>query len=330
MKKKIIPVALLMLIGGGLFFYFRSNKPEDKNIIRVSGNVEITDAALSFKISGRVAERLVSEGDSVKKDQIAARLDDLDLRQEVDLRKSEVDAARAALKELQTGSRPEEIAQAQAVLARVESEQENARREYERQQDLFEKEVISKRELDAAQMNFETSQARVVEAAKALKLVQQGPRIEKIEQSQAQLQRAQKALDLAETKLEYATLASPMDGIVLTENIEPGEYVSAGTPVVTVGKMDLVWIRAFIDETDLGRVRVGQQVRVKTDTYPDKVYEGKISFIASESEFTPKTVQTDKERVKLVYRIKIDVANPDMDLKPGMPADGEILIATAM
>jgi HlyD family secretion protein len=111
---------------------------------------------------------------------------------------------------------------------------------------------------------------------------------------------------------------------VLSENIEPGEYVSPGTPVVTVGRLDNVWVRAYINEPDLGRVKIGQPVRVMADSYPGKTYQGHISFISSAAEFTPKNVQTAQERVKLVYRIKIDIANPNFELKPGMPADADI------
>jgi HlyD family secretion protein len=111
---------------------------------------------------------------------------------------------------------------------------------------------------------------------------------------------------------------------VLSKNIEPGEYVAPGTPVVTVGDLVNVWLRAYIDEADLGRVKVGQKARVTTDTYPGRVYPGTISFISAEAEFTPKNVQTAKQRVKLVYRIKIDIQNPKMELKAGMPADAQI------
>lgn len=119
---------------------------------------------------------------------------------------------------------------------------------------------------------------------------------------------------------------APLAGVVLSENVEPGMYVAAGTPVVTVGDLVNVWLRAYINETDLGRVKVGQPVRVTTDTYPGEHYEGRVSFIASQAEFTPKNVQTEKERVELVYRVKVDIENPHMELKPGMPADGEILL----
>ena len=326
MKKRIIPVVLLIVAAVGLFLYISSKKPETEGIIQVSGNIEITDAALSFKVAGRVIERFVSEGEIVKTGQIIARLDDTDLTEEVDLRVAEVQAVTAALRELEAGSRPEEIGQARAALTSARAEQERWRQEYERQQNLFKRDVISERELESSKMAYQTSRARVEEASKALKLVQAGPRTEKIDQARAEVNRAQQALDFARTRVGYATLTSPMDGIVLTENVERGEYVSPGTPIVTVGKMDPVWLRAYIDETDLGKIRIGQAVRVKTDAYPGKTYDGKISFIASESEFTPKTVQTEKERVKLVYRIKIDIPNPQMELKPGMPADGEIVL----
>ena len=160
-------------------------------------------------------------------------------------------------------------------------------------------------------------------------LIRIGPRQEQIEQAKARVEQAKAALRLAETRLDYATIVSPLTGVVLSKNIEPGEYVSSGTPVVTVGDLVDVWLRAYINETDLGRVTVGQKARVTTDTYPGKVYEGHVSFISSEAEFTPKSVQTQKERVKLVYRIKIDIKNPNMELKPGMPADAVIVTAGA-
>ena len=115
---------------------------------------------------------------------------------------------------------------------------------------------------------------------------------------------------------------------MLSENVETGEYVAPGTPVVTVGDLENVWLRAYVQETDLGRVKVGQRVLVTTDTYPGKAYEGRVSFVASKAEFTPKNVQTQQERVKLVYRVKVDIPNPGMELKPGMPADAEILLAS--
>jgi HlyD family secretion protein len=171
------------------------------------------------------------------------------------------------------------------------------------------------------------ARAALAQARERFVLVKKGPRRETIDQGRARLDQAKQALALAETRLGYATVGSPLSGVVLSKNVEPGEYVAAGTPIVTVGDLQNVWVRAYINETDLGRVKVGQRVHVSTDTYPGKRYEGRVSFIASQAEFTPKNVQTEKERVKLVYRVKIDIRNPNMELKPGMPADGEILTA---
>ena len=152
-----------------------------------------------------------------------------------------------------------------------------------------------------------------------------GPRKEDIDQAAARVRQAEAALKLAQTQLSYATVYAPLTGVVLSKNIEPGEYVAPGTPVVTVGDMVNVWLRGYIEERDLGRVKYGQRAWITTDTYPGKKYEGRVSFISSEAEFTPKNVQTQKERVKLVYRIKIDIhESRDMELKPGMPADAVI------
>jgi HlyD family secretion protein len=164
----------------------------------------------------------------------------------------------------------------------------------------------------------------VHEAEARLALLAKGPREETIRAARSRLEQAQQAVALTQTRLGYGTLRTPLAGIVLTEGVEAGEYVVPGTPVVTVGNLMNVWLRGYINETDLGRVKIGQSVNIVTDTYPDKVYVGKLSFIASQAEFTPKNVQTTQERVKLVYRIKVDVANPDQELKPGMPADAEI------
>ncbi|MGA2499027.1 MAG: efflux RND transporter periplasmic adaptor subunit, partial [Tepidisphaeraceae bacterium] len=170
------------------------------------------------------------------------------------------------------------------------------------------------------------ARAALAELEQRRDLVKKGPRQETIDQARAKLGEAEGALAISRTRLSYTTLDSPVWGVVLSKNVESGEYVAAGTPIVTVANLKDVWLRAYINGPDLGRVKVGQKARLYTDSHPGKPYDGRISFIASEAEFTPKSVQTDKERVKLVYRIKIDLDNPDMELKPGMPADADIVI----
>lgn len=306
----------LLLFGGCL-----RNHQAGANETLLSGNIEVTDAQLGFKVPGRVATRTVSEGESVTVGQLIARLDDAEQKEQLDLSRAELAGAEAALAELEAGSRPQEIAAAEATLHSAEAERDRVRLDFVRQQDLRAKEVIADRDFETAQAQLKVAEANATETAERLKLVREGPRAETIQQARAHVAQGRATVALAETHLAETQLFSPLTGVVLSHNIEPGEFVSAGTPIVTVADTLHTWVRAYVNQTDLGRVRLGQKLVVHTDTAPGKNFEGTVSFIASEAEFTPKTVQTAKERVKLVFRIKVDVANPQDELKPGMPAD---------
>lgn len=379
-KKKTIFLILLAFLGGfAAYLFVRGSLTNDADAVRVSGNIEVTDVEVSFKVAGRVEARPVSEGEVVEAGSLVAKLDSTELAQEVALRRAEVQAAEASLAELLAGSRPEEVAESEAAaqkaqawadelvngsrpediaaqratVARANAEVARLESEYRRQKHLHERDVISAREYEAAQTALEMSQAKWREDQERLKallegprkeqieqahaalrqarersvLVKKGPRKENIDQARARLEQVRRAFEIAGTRLSYTTVNAPLSGVVLSENVEPGMYVAPGTPVITVGDLENVWLRTYINEPDLGRVKVGQRVRVTADTYPGKRYDGTVSFIASQAEFTPKNVQTEKERVNLVYRIKVTIRNPSMELKPGMPADAEILLA---
>jgi HlyD family secretion protein len=319
-----VPASAALLFALLLFGACSGRDHSGRGTLVLSGNIEVTDAQLGFKVPGRVVERLVTEGDRVKTGQLVARLDDAEQQEQLALRRAELAEAEAAYAALQAGSRREEIAAAAATLHSVEADRDRLRLDFTRQQELRGKDAIADRELEGSQAQLKVAEARVVEANERFKLVQAGPRAEDVAQGRARADQARAAVALAETQVENTRLVSPLTGVVLSKNIEPGEYVSPGTPVVTVADIAHVWVRAYVNQTDLGRVHLGQKVQVRTDTFPDKSYEGTIGFIASEAEFTPKTVQTAKERVKLVFRIKIDLPNPDDELKPGMPADATI------
>lgn len=323
-RRKLFLVLLIVAVVAVLWWRLLFVAGEPQGQIRLSGNIEVTDAEVSFRIAGHVRERLVSEGDRVARGSVVARLESTDLEHEVALRRAEVAVARATLDELQAGYRVEEVAQARAALAQARAELTRAETDWQRQQALFAQGAVAARETEALQAAFAVARGRADEAGQRLALLVKGFRPEQIEQASARLQQAEEALALARTRLGYAELTAPLSGVVLSENVESGEFVAAGTPVVTLAVLDTVWLRAYINETDLGRVKLGQPARVATDTYPGKIYRGTVTFIAQDAEFTPKNVQTDKERVKLVYRIKITLANPEQELKPGMPADAEI------
>ena len=269
--------------------------------------------------------------------------------------RAELDQAKAVLQELEIGSRRQEIESAKAALARAKAEQQRAQADWERAQSLYKDKDISTARYDEAKAQFESAQAQLQQATEQFDLVQEGPRKEDIDGAKAQVERAKanvrlaeaarlelkrlqeeqlarKAdtrqataqLDVQETLLKNAEVTAPMDGVVLVKSAEPGEVLAAGTTVVTLGNLAKPWLRAYINEQDLGRVKLGTAVKVTTDSFPGKTYSGRVSFIASEAEFTPKQIQTQEERVKLVYRIKIDVDNPAGELKSNMPADAEI------
>ena len=325
-KRLVLILVVAAAAGAGLLgLYFRAHN--SSTAIIVSGTIEATEAQVSFKVAGRVAQRLVDEGDVVTSGQTIAALDTSDLLIEIAARTADVWLAQSSLDELQTGSRPEEIAQARAAFESAQADEQKQRDDYTRQRGLFARQVISSSEYQRAESGYIMAKAAVSEARATLDLLVKGPRVERIEQARAGRERVLQALAAAQQRLADATLAAPSAGVVLSKDIEPGEYVMPGTPVVTIGDLEHVWLRAYISETDLGRVKLGQRAAVTTDSYPGKKYDGVIAFISSEAEFTPKTVQTRTERVKLVYRIKINLANPAMELKPGMPADGEISLS---
>lgn len=313
MKRPFLILSALTLAG------CQPASPEGPLVL--SGNLELVDARLSFKYPGRVAERLVDEGQRVKAGQTVARLDDSEQIQEVALRRAELGAAQALLAELEAGSRPQEIAAAEAVLRSAQAERERAELDFIRQEELLRRNAIPAREFESARAQLRVAEARVAEARERSRLIQAGPRPETILQARARTEQAAASLALAQTRLDQARLVSTVDGVVLSHHAEAGEFVAAGTPVVTVADTVHMWVRAYLNETDLGRLRLGQRVTVRTDAAANRTHEGTVAFISPEAEFTPKSVQTPKERVRLVYRVKVDVLNRSGELKTGMPAD---------
>jgi len=327
--KKGIVVAVLLALLVAVVIYLRHPSPKGSDTLRISGNVELTEVQVSFKVTGRVLTRLVDEGAYVRRGDIVATLEDAELLDASRAAQAEADAATAILAELKAGSRREEVAQGEALLARAEAEARRVSADYQRGVALYAKEVIPRRELEAALAAHDQARATVRERRLALQLLRKGARQERVDEAQARLQGALARLSSAKERSGYATLVAPISGVVLSKSVEPGEQVAAGTPVVTLGNLEQCWLKGYIPETELGRVKLGQRARVTTDGHPGRVFEGKVSFISSEAEFTPKSVQTQKERVKLVYRIKISLANPGMELKPGMPADAEIELVSS-
>ena len=326
MKRVLLLVIIAIGIAGLLYYLFTREKEKETTFIKVSGNIEATEVDVGFKVSGRIVSRFFEEGDRVDQGKVLAKLDDEDLRNRLEVARATLMSAQARLSKLLAGSRPEEIRQAEANLHQAEFDLGNKQVQYERMKGLYERGVIAKEAFDNAETMYKIAKAALQAATESYQLVKEGPRREDIEDARAQVDQARASVKLSETQLSYTTLYAPISAVVLVKSGEIGEVVNPGTSILTMADIENVWLKAYIPETNLSEVKWGQEVIVTTDLQPKKKYRGKISFISSQAEFTPKQIQTEKERVTLVYRIKVDISNKDHELKPGMPADGRILL----
>ena len=326
MKKRLLFAGFLVVAGIVAFLIYRySHKPQE-GVIVVSGNVEVTEVNMGFKSPGRTVELLAEEGQKIKKGDRLALLDSAELESQVAQQAANLQETRTKLQELRRGSRPQEIAQARASVASAEAELGKAKKDYERDEFLYKNGAVSAQQLDTSRKLRDTSFSQHLKALESLSLVKEGPRREEIKAAEDRVRQAEAALRASEEKLKDTVIHAPVSGVVLRKNVEPGETVASGTPVYTIGDLENPWIKVYVKEPDLGRVKLGQKAAVSTDSYPGKVYEGVVSFISSEAEFTPKNVQTPEERVKLVFGVKVSVKNVHQELKPGMPADVRILL----
>ncbi|MGO8915562.1 MAG: HlyD family secretion protein [Stellaceae bacterium] len=282
----------------------------------VSGNIEAHESVVGFKtVQSRIVELPFDEGQWLKAGALIARVEDADYRQQLAIAQSALEVQRRAL-----DTAEQNHAAAQKTVISDQADLALKKLDYDRDQALWEQgRVVSTQTRDQAATALKQSQA-ALERDQALELAA----VRNIALAQANIHSAEEAVTMARIVLGYTTLVAPFDGVILVRQAELGEIAVPGTPVVTLADLDHVWLRAYINETDISRVRLGAEATVTTDTYPGKRYRGRISFISSSAEFTPKTVETHAERVTLVYRIKIDVDNPTHELVPGMPADAAI------
>jgi HlyD family secretion protein len=390
MKKAIFAIVLIAALATAGVLTYRGMHPDDTGRIVVSGNIELTQVDIAFKTAGRLIERKVDEGDSVKKGDVIARLDQEQLLHQRDtaeaalqtakaqyeesqtalnwqrqtmqadlqVRNADVSAAESNLLQLKNGARPQEREQASAAVANAQAQYDQAKKDWDRAQTLYKNDDISSAQYDQFRTRFESTQAALRQTKEQADLVDKGPRAETIETASAQVARAKASLQmgqansietkrreqdvmarmgdierakaqvgLIDTQLNDTIATSPIDGVVLVKAADVGEVLGPGTSVVTVGDIDHPWMRGYIREQDVNRVKLGAKVKVSVDSGKGKkTYDGHVSFVSSEAEFTPKQIQTTEERVKLVYRVKIEIDNSNRELKSNMPADAEILV----
>jgi len=320
LKWTLSAAAVVAVALGAAYFYTgtivdavsRRGTPET---LLVSGNIEAHQSVLGFKtVQSRIVELPFNEGQWVKAGTLIARLDDADYRQQVAIAEATLNVQCRQL-----AASEQTLAAARKTVESDIADLEFKKVEYDRAETLMQKGVATVELRDQAYAALRQSTA-VHQRDEALRDAAE----RQVDLAGASIESAQASLQLAKIVLEYTRLVAPFDGVITVRQAELGEIMIPGTPVTTLADLDHVWLRAYINEPDIGKVRLGQRVAVKTDTYPGKSYEGHVSFIASDAEFTPKSVETHAERVTLVYRIKIDIDNPSHELVPGMPADATI------
>ncbi|MEJ2187290.1 MAG: efflux RND transporter periplasmic adaptor subunit [Gemmatimonadota bacterium] len=327
-RKRLIPIVAVVVIGA-VVAWLLLRGGQRASTLSASGTVEATEADLGFNFAGQITSIAVQEGDKVKAGQVLARLDATELDARRAAAQAQAQAAQAMLRELERGARPEELAQAQAAERAARQRFEDAKRDYERAQRLVDGGAISQEALDKAQTAFDVAQAAYDQARQQRQLVQAGPRPERIAAQRAVLRQAQAAVRQVDANLAHAVVEAPFDGVVTVKHREEGETVGPGLPVVTVMNPGDRWIRIYVPENQVGRVSIGQKAAIRSDSYPDREYDGVVTFIASQAEFTPRNVQTPEERVKLVYAVKVRITgDARQDLKPGLPADVTLAVGS--
>ncbi len=326
MKRILLAVVLLgAVLALGYWFYWGAEK-KIPGVLRLAGHIEATETDLGFKVPGKIAAINFEEGQEVKAGEVVAELESQDLRREVDAAQSRLAAARANLAKLEAGYRPQEVREAQAATAQAQADFDEKAKDFQRMQNLFERKVVPASTRDKSEAAYRMAQEALRRAQENYNLFKAGFRREDIDAARADFRQAQANLELAQTRLGYATITSPVTGVALARPMEPGQVAAVGATVLTLGDLDHAYFEGYIPETDLARVRYQQKAEVTTDTYPGKRYPAWVSYIAAKAEFTPKSVETFKERVTLVYRTKIRVENPNHELKPGMPAEARIFV----
>ena len=318
----ILAVLEILAIGFGLGRWWGNSK-KDQNRLVLYGNVDLRQVELSFNNSERIAEVLVQEGDKVKCGQILARLDTDRLKPQTAEAEAEVEAQQAMVQKLHHGSRPEEIAQAQANVASAKADLVNAGQQWNRMMALSKLttgRAISQQDLDGAKAGLDMAQARLEMTQKGLDLSTIGPRKEDIAQGEAQLRVNQAQLDLLRQKLADAELVSPCDAVVRSRLLEPGEMISPQRAVYNLAITNPKWVRAYVSDPDLGKIHPGMKASISADSFPGRAFSGWVGFISSVAEFTPKAVETVELRSSLVYEIRVFVEDPQDELRLGMPA----------
>jgi HlyD family secretion protein len=316
----ILIAAVALGTSGTAAWYFSNHRAVSADALTLYGNVDIRQVQLAFNGSERIAQMQAREGEPVKQGQLLATLDTVRLASNVDLQQAQLVSQQQVVARLEAGSRPEEILKAQADVDAARIAADNSTHSYQRLQALVLKHFVAQQQADDALAAADAAQARYHALQETLKLVQMGPRKEDIAAAKAMLNANKAALEVARKALADASLYAPDNGIIQERILEPGDMASPQRPVYTLALTDPIWVRAYVQGPDLGKLKPGMGAEVSTDSYPGKRYRAWVGYISPTAEFTPKSVETTEVRSSLVYQVRIFVCNPQDELRLGMPA----------
>ena len=312
----LIVIATILLGIAGYRLYGRTEKG-----ITATGTIEVTKTDITPKVGGYLAELNIKEGDQVQGGQRVAKIDRPDLQAQLLRDEAALAKARAQLRDLEQGSRLQEIQEAAANLAAAKSQAIKARDDFDRYSRLFSEGAVSTQQMDSSRSAHEVAANTLVAAQSRHSLLQAGNRPETIEAQRLEVARSVAVLAGTRTQIADMTVASPLAGRVLSKNYERGEYVNAGAAIATVGDMRDCWVKIYVSTEQLGLIRLGQAAKVKIDAYPEKVFNGEIKEINQNAEYTPRQSITQRERANMVFAVKVKVENAEEFMKPGLPAD---------
>ena len=331
MNRKAAAFLLVALVslGGWLFYQARERAAAERAAreLTLYGNVDVREITLAFRGSDRIAELTAEEGDAVKKGQRLGRLEDEELRLFLAKTKAQVEAQRAAVDMLYHGSRSEDIAAAEGALLAAEARAAFAADVARRRQAIYD-EVggVSRQELESARTQADEADGALQRARETYEKAVAGPRAEEVTAGEAQLAALQSEAARQEYLLAQTELIAPADGIIRTRLREVGDMASPALPVYTLSLLDKKWVRVYVGEAALGRIREGQSARLYIDSFPDQPIDGQVGYISSTAEFTPKTVQTEELRTALVYEVRVYAADPENRLRMGMPVTVKVAL----
>jgi HlyD family secretion protein len=327
--KRLLPLALLVGAAIAVIWWLANRHGTEQGLV-LYGNVDLRQVDLPFNASERVTAVLAQEGDHVKQGQLLAQLDTTRLEPQVAKAEADVAAQQQVVNRLRAGSRPQEIAQGRANVESARADAANARSQYERLLALSQSSsgrAVSHQDIDSAKAAVDVAEAKLAVNRKALDLTVVGPRREDIAQAEAQLRSDEAQLALLRRQLADTNLTAPLNAVVRSRIVEPGEIASPQKSAFTLAITDPKWIRAYISERDLGHVREGARASITVDAFPNRAFDGWVGFISSVAEFTPKEVQTEELRSSLVYEIRVFVKDSADELRLGMPATVHLSLA---